>query len=143
MHLVLLRYTSRHEMDHAWSITFHLELTGTESPLLSHENMKVIVRSVNASVSLGSKWRTEDNKVFCDARVDDVHRAHGTTSIVKDPLAGVRINLNLCCWIRGCKVRNNMLDHSRRIIWGGRNGVFREFMKLGGVEHIPAGLVYT
>lgn len=115
MHLVLLRYTSRHEMDHAWSITFHLELTGTESPLFSHENMEVIVRSVNASVSLGSKWRTEDNKVFCDARVDDVHRAHGTSSIIKYPVL-VGIKTYFVVRVRFCEIRDDMRDHARGVV---------------------------
>ena len=115
MHLVLLRYTSRHEVDHTWSITFHLELTGSESPLLSNENMEVIIRGVNASVSLGSKWCTEDNKVFCDARMDDVHRAHGTSSIVKHPFL-VGIKAYVVIRVRFSEIRDDMRDHASGIV---------------------------
>ena len=115
MHLVLLRYTPRHEMDHAWSITLHLKLTGSESPLLSNENMKVIVCSVNASVSFGSKRCTEDNKVFCNARVDNVHRTHGTSSIIKHPVfMGVKAYFVIrVCF---CEIRDNMRDHPGGVV---------------------------
>lgn len=115
MHLVLLRYTSRHEMDHAWSITLHLKLTGSESPLFSNENMEIIVRGVNASVSFGSKWCTEDNKVFCDARVDDVHRAHGASSIIEYPvLMGIKAYFIVrVCF---CEIRDDMRDHAGGVV---------------------------
>ena len=115
MHLVLLRYTAWHEVDHAWSIPFHLKLTGSESPLFSNKNMEVIVCCVNASVSLGSKWCTEYNKVFCDARVNNVHRAHRTSSIIKHPVL-VGIKAYFIIRVRFREIRDDMCDHASGVV---------------------------
>lgn len=83
---------------------------------------------------------TENDEVFGDTCVDDVHRAHGTTSIAEDPLVRIGVDINLGCWVCSCKIRDDMLDHSCCVIWGGSNSVFCKCMDVGGVEDIPTVL---
>ena len=86
MHLVLPRHPPFHEVDIAGSIDCLGELAGLKDPLLALEDVEVVVGGVKTAMSLSSEWGTENNQVFGDGRMDDVHGTHRTSGIVEHPL---------------------------------------------------------
>ena len=92
MHLVLLGDTTAHEVDVTRSVPFHLQRARLERPLLSDEDMEVVVGGVKARVALRTEWGAKDDEVLGDARVDDVHRAHRAAGIVEHPFGAVRVD---------------------------------------------------
>ena len=82
-------------MDTPGGVPLHLELTGSECPLLSDEDIEVVVCSVQSSVSFRPERGTEDDEILRDACVDDVHGTHGTTSIVENPFLLIGVDSNL------------------------------------------------
>ena len=85
MHLVLLGDATPHEVHVAWPIPLHLERTGLERPLLTDEDVEVVVCGVEARVTLRAERRTKDDEILGDARVYDVHRAHRAARVVEHP----------------------------------------------------------
>ena len=73
------------------SIYLLLNVPRAERPLLTMEDMEVIVRRVKAGVSFGAEWGAEYDEVFSDGGVDDVHGTHSTTSVVEDPFFGIGV----------------------------------------------------
>ena len=88
IHFVLLDLAAGQVMDHSFGICFHGERVGAGSPLLAFEDMEVVVCRVAACVALCSQRGAEDDQVFGDGCVDDVHASHGATGIVEQPLFG-------------------------------------------------------
>ena len=77
------------------SIYFLLNVPCTERPLLTMEDMEVIVRRVKAGVSFGAEWGAEYDEVFSDGGVDNIHGTHGTASVVEDPFGFVAVDADL------------------------------------------------
>jgi len=100
MHLVLLRDATTHEVHVAGLVSFHFERAGLECPLLSDEDVKVVVGGVEARVALGAERRAKDDEVLGDARVDDVHRAHRAARVVEHPFRAVRVERYGCARVR-------------------------------------------
>ena len=99
MHLVLLRSSPWQQVDISWFVPLHLERTWPERPLFTNENVEVIIRSVQSTVSLRTERCTKDDEIFGDGRVNDVHGTHGTTSVVKHPFRGIGVQSNAVGWL--------------------------------------------
>ena len=95
VHLVLLRSSPWQQVNISRFVPLHLESAWSECPLLANEYVEVIIRSMQSSVSLGTKGRTKDDEIFSDGCVNDVHGTHGTPSIVKHPFRGIGVERNL------------------------------------------------
>lgn len=67
-------------------VDFRLERPRIVSSLLSHEDMEVIVGSVPSRVSLCADGSAEEDEVFRDRGVQEIHATHGSASVVEDPL---------------------------------------------------------
>ena len=103
-------------MDTSRWVSLHLEGTWKEGPLFTDKNIKIIVRGMQPCVTFCTQGRTEDNEVFGNACMDDIHSAYSSASVAENPLREVGVELNLCCGIRSCEVCYDMLDHSRCVI---------------------------
>lgn len=112
MHLVLLGDTTAHEVHVTGLIPLHLQRARLERPLLADEDMEVVVGGVKARVTLRTEWRAKDDEVLCDARVDDVHRAHRAAGIVEHPFGAVRVDRYARVGIGGSKIGEDVRDHS-------------------------------
>lgn len=86
MHLILLRRSSWEEMNAPSRIPLHLQRARPEGPLFAHKDVEIVVCSVQTRVSFCAERRPEDDEVLGDARVDNVHRAHGSARVVEHPL---------------------------------------------------------
>ena len=84
--------------------------------MFSNENVKVVVGSVNPRVALGAKGCTEDDEVFGNAGMDDIHGTHGTTCIVEHPFTLVGIESNFLRRIGKGEVLNDVGDHSSSVV---------------------------
>lgn len=112
-------------MVHASSgIPLHLQVRRRERPLLSDQNVKVVVGGVYTSMSLRAKRGPEDDEVLGDARVDDVHRAHGTPGVAEYPFSMVGVQSDLGGRVRLGEVGKDILSHEGRVIrvWRGSDG---------------------
>lgn len=122
VHLVLLDDSSRHEVNGASWVNFLVQCSRLECPLLSNKDVEVVIRSVQARVTFRAKRCTEDNEVFGNAGVDDVHGAHGSPSVVEHPLLLVRVDCYLSGGICRGEVRDNVVNHSTKVVGVGSNG---------------------
>jgi hypothetical protein len=138
MHLVLLGDTTAHEVHITRLVPLHLQGARLERPLLAHEDMKVVVGGVKARVSLRTEWRAKDDEVLCDARVDDVHRAHRAAGIVEHPFGAVRVDRYARVGIGGGKIGEDVRDHAWCVV--GRRGERGELqlVEMDRVENIPS-----
>lgn len=84
-HLVLLNLTTTQVVDGASRVDLGLVLAGDVGQLSASEDVEVIISGVTAGVALGSDGSAEDDQVFGDTGMDDVHSAHGTACIVEHP----------------------------------------------------------
>lgn len=91
VHLVLLCSSSGQQVDVSGLVPLHLESTWPKRPLLANEDVEVIICGMQSSVSLGTEGRTEDDEVFSNGCVNEVHGTHGTAGIVEHPFGGVGI----------------------------------------------------
>lgn len=57
--------------------------------MLALENMKVVIGRVASRVTFSSNGGAEDDEVFGQRGVNNVHGSHGTTGIVPNPLVTV------------------------------------------------------
>ena len=112
----------------------------TEGPLLTHQDVKVVVRGVHARVPLRTERRTEDDEVLRDARVNKVHRAHGTARVVEHPLGGVGVQADLRGRVRRGEVRVDVVDDRGHVARVRGDGGLRDLVQALGVEDIPAVL---
>ena len=131
VHLVLFRRSPRQQVDISRLVPLHLERTRLECPLLADQDVEVVIRSMQSTVSLGTEGRTKYNEIFGDGRVNDVHGSHGTASIVEHPFRGISVQRNLIGRLRKGrgKVGNNVLDHALRVVGRCGNGISCEFMQ--------------
>ena len=93
MHLVLPYNTSLHKVDRALGVHIHDKRMCIRNPLLTLQDVEVIICRVSACVSLRTHGRAEDNEVFGYGRVDEVHGPHGTTGIIEEPFVFERTDL--------------------------------------------------
>lgn len=91
MHLVLLRSSPWQQVDISRFIPLHLERTWPERPLFANEDVEVIIRGMQPTMSLGAEGRTKDDEIFSNGRVNDVHGTHSTPSVVEHPFGGVGV----------------------------------------------------
>jgi len=157
MHLVLLRRESWQEMHIPRLVSLHLQRARCERPLLTLQNMEVIICGVEARVALCAEGGAEDDQVLRNRRVYNVHSAHCAARVVEQPLrrlavrelpvcgrggvAGIDVKRNDGRRVRLGEVREDVLDHAVCVVWGGGYGGLREFMQECGIEDIPPGLV--
>lgn len=90
-------------------------------------------------MTFGTKGSTEDDEVFCDAGMDDIHGTHSTAGIVEHPFGAVRVKTDLGRWVGGGKVFDDVVCHEGGIAgcWGMGYGGLCEFMEAGRVEDVP------
>jgi hypothetical protein len=93
VHLVLLHRPADEVVHRALGVPLHDERVPRRRPLLTLEDVEVVVRRVPARVSLGAQRRAEHDQVLGHARVQDVHAAHGAAGVVEDPLGRERRDL--------------------------------------------------
>ena len=137
VHLVLLDNTTGHEVNAARRVALYFQSTRLECPLLSDEDIEVVVRSVDARVPFRSQGSAEDDEVFGDAGVDDVHGAHGASGIVKHPFfVGVEVYLV----VRVCfgEIGHNVLDHARSVIWRSVDCCDLKLVEEVWIKNVPA-----
>lgn len=91
MHLVLLRSSPWQQVDISRFVPLHFERTWPERPLLANEDVEVVICGMQPTMSLGTEGRTEDDEIFSNGCVDDVHGTHGTPSIVEHPFRRVGV----------------------------------------------------
>ena len=137
MHLVLLGDATTHEVHVAGAVPLHLEGTGLERPLLTNEDVEIIIGGVQARVTLGAKGRAEDDEVLGDAGVDDVHRAHRAACVAEHPFGAVGVDGQAGAWVSGGEIGEDVRDHARCVIWGRSNGGELELVEMDGIEDIP------
>ena len=112
VHLVLLGDTTAHEVHVPRLVPLHLQRARLERPLLTNEDMEVVVGGVEARVALRTKWRAKDDEVLGDARMDDVHRAHRAAGIVEHPFGAVRVDRYARVGIGGGEIGEDVRDHA-------------------------------
>ena len=111
-------------------VPLHFESTWLERPLLPSEDVEVVIRSMQPRVSLSTEGCTENDEVFSNGCMDDVHGTHGTPSIIEHPFRRVGVERNLIGRLREGRreVRKNVLNHAFGIVGGCSNGVSCKFM---------------
>jgi hypothetical protein len=67
-------------------------------------------------VSLSAKGCAEDDEIFCNAGMNDIHGTHGTACIVKNPFILVGIESYFLRRICKCEIRNDVVDHSSGVV---------------------------
>ena len=143
VHLVLLDVPTGKMVHVTRAVDLHLELGRVEGPLLTDEDVEVVIGGVHACVALGADGGAEDDEVLGNAGVDDVHGTHGAAGVVKHPLARVGVERDLCGGIGCGEVLDDEVYHRRRVIWlwccG--NGSLCELVQFFGVEDVPTVLI--
>jgi len=126
-------------MHGACGVALRCKISSTERELLALENMEVIVRCMSASMTLCTNGRTEKDQVFGNGCMNDVHRAHGTTSVVEHPLVVVPKRMFVQCganfWVFP-KLRHDLIKNEVSCITVLRNSSSRNIMQLGLIEYI-------
>lgn len=142
VHLVLLDLSSPQMVHAPRGVALHLQIRRLERPLLAHQNIEVVVRGVHARVSLRPERRPKDDQVLSDARVDDVHRAHGAACVVEHPLGRVGVERDSRGGVGGGEVGDDVLDHEVYIVRlrGGGYGGFRDLVNGRRIEDVPSVL---
>ena len=137
LHFVLLSHATTHEVHVARPVPLHLQRARLKRPLLSDEDMEVVVGGVEARVALCAERRTKDDKVLGDARVDDEHRTHRATSVVEHPFRAVRVDRYVRGRIGGGEIGEDVRDHTRCAV--GRCGESGELqlVEMDWVEYVP------
>ena len=83
------RDAATHEVHVTGVVPLHLQRARLERPLLSDEDVEVLVGGVEAQVSLCTERRAKDDRVLRDARV---RRANRAARVVEDPFRAVRVD---------------------------------------------------
>lgn len=52
--------------------------------LLSIEDVEIVIGSVSTRVTFSANWRPENNEVFRNAGMNNIHPTHGAAGIVED-----------------------------------------------------------
>ena len=88
-------------------------------------------------MSLSTQWSSENDEIFRDTRMDDVHCTHCTPRIVKYPFRVVCVYTHYGRGIALRQVRDDVGYYSCRIVGRGGNGSVGELVKEDGVKGIP------
>ena len=67
-------------------------------------------------VSFSAKRGAEDDEIFSNAGMNDVHGPHGSACIVEDPFILVGVESNFLRGICQSEVGNDVVDHSGGIV---------------------------
>ena len=126
-------------MHGACGVALRCKISSTERELLTLKNMEVIIRCMSAGMTLCSNRRTEKDQVLGNGCMNDVHRAHGTTSVVEHPLVVVPKRMLVQCganfWVFP-KLRHDLIKNEVSCITVLRNSSSRNIMQLGLIEYI-------
>ena len=138
MHLVLLGDATAHEMHVTGAVPLHLQRARLERPLLSDEDVEVVVGGVEARVTLRTERRAKDDEVLRDARVDHVHRAHRAARVVEDPFGAVRVERDARARIGRGEIGDDVRDHPRCVV--GRRGERGqlELVQMDRIKDVPS-----
>ena len=140
MHLVLLDVPTRQVVHIAGTVDLHGEVGGIERPLFPNKDVEVVVGGVHAAVAFRANRGAEDDEIFSDASVDDVHGTHSTTRVVKHPFGGVGIQGNDRRRVLRSEVGDDVGNDSIDVVWMRLDRVLGECMKGLGGEDVPAVL---
>lgn len=66
-------------------VALHSQRMGGSSPLFAFEDVEVVVGGMTASVAFCAEWRAEDDEIFGQRRVQDIHASHGAAGVVEEP----------------------------------------------------------
>ena len=111
VHLILLHLAPPEEVHAPSRVALHRQVGRVERPLLTDQDIEVIVGGVDARVPLRPERRPEHDQVLRHARVQDEHRAHCAARVVKHPLGRVRVERDLGGGVGRGEVRDDVLDH--------------------------------
>ena len=112
------------------------------------QNIEIIIRGVQARMSLRPQRRTKNNKVLRYARMDDIHRAHRPAGVVEDPFARVGVERDElvvvvlgggdvgCLGVFGCEVLDDVVDYAREVLSVCLDCVVRDGVDEGRVEDV-------
>ncbi|KAG6871472.1 hypothetical protein C0993_003255, partial [Termitomyces sp. T159_Od127] len=131
---------AREVMHGPWHVPFHLEGARQEGPLLTDEDMKIVIDGVQAGVSLRAERGAEDDEVLSDAGVDDVHGAHCASGVVEDPFVSVGVEPQLRRRVCGGEVGEDVRNNPARVVGAGDDGGLDDFVDRGWVEDVEFGL---
>lgn len=138
VHLVLLGDATTHEMHVTRAVPLHLQRARLERPLLSDEDVEVVVGGVEARVSLRTERRAEDDEVLRDARVDHVHRAHRAARVAEDPFGAVRVERDARARIGRGEIGDDVRDHARCVVGRcGERGQL-ELVQMDRIKDVPS-----
>ena len=112
----MLGDAAAHEVHVTGAVPLHLQRTRPERPLLSDEDVEVVVGGVEAPVSLRIERRAKDNQVLRDARVDHVHRPHRAARVVEHLFRAVRVDRDARAWVRRGQIGDDVRDHTRCVV---------------------------
>lgn len=141
VHFVLFNDSTGHKVQRPWRVRFLLQRTRPKSPLFANQNVKVVVGCMHTTVPFRPEGSTEDDEVFGDTRVDDVHCPHGSAGVVENPFTRVEVKSNIGGGVRRGKVGGNVLDHTGEVVGMGGDGGLGELVEVVRVEDIPSVLL--
>lgn len=72
-------------------VLFHLQRARRKRPLLSDQDVKIIIAGMQPRVALRAEGCAKDDEVLGDRGVDDVHRAHRATGVAEHPFVLARV----------------------------------------------------
>lgn len=133
VHLVLLDGAAHKVVHAARRVPLRLVRSRCVRQLFAAQDMKVVVGRVSTSVSFSANCAAKYNEILGDAGVDNVHGAHGTARIVKDPFF---IEIDVTSGQLLAQLVDNVLDNLGRIVAVGRNGTFGQVVQVNRVKDV-------
>ena len=120
-------------------VPFHLQIRRVESPLFANQDIEVIISGMNTTVTFSANGGTEDDQVFGDTGMNDVHGTHGTSGVVKHPFLGVGVESDDAGGVGFSEVGDDVVDHVICVIgsWCGGDRFLGEFVEVFRGEDIP------
>jgi hypothetical protein len=109
-----------------------------KGPLLSLEDVEIIVGGVSARVTLCAERSAKDDEVLGYRGVDDVHRAHGAAGVVEDPLFGLADRM---LGVRLPQSVDDLVDDCSCVVGIVGEGAQGQLVQLGGIKDVPSLLV--
>ena len=139
MHLILLDVSPRQMVHTPSRVPLHLQIRWVESPLFANQDIEVIIRGMNATVSFSTDRSTEDDQVLGNTGMDDVHGTHSTASVVEHPFLGVGVESDDAGGVGFGEVGDDVVNHVICVIgsWCGGDGFLGEFVEVFRSEDIP------
>ena len=124
-----------HEVHVTGVVPLHLQRARLERPLLSDEDVEVLMGGVEAQVSLRTERRAKDDQVLRDARV---RRAHRAAHVVEDPFRAVRVDRDARACVRRGQIGDDVRDHARCVVGRcGERGRL-ELVQMDRIKDIPS-----